>query len=77
MSMKYQCVHDSIWKHFSLTVLRFVEYKLTVFAYLRKKKRRRKQLLVMKSMDIKIKIVHELILEKFPFFSFISTLSSL
>ena len=33
MSMKYQCVHDSIGKHFSLTVLRFVEYKLTVFAY--------------------------------------------
>ena len=31
--MKYQCVHDSIGKHFSLTVLRFVEYKLTVFAY--------------------------------------------
>ena len=33
MSMKYQCVHDSIGKHFSLTVLRFVEYKLTVLSY--------------------------------------------
>ena len=27
------CVHDSIGKHFSLTALRFVESKLTVFAY--------------------------------------------
>ena len=33
MSMKYQCVHHSIWNHFSITVLEFVEHKLTVFAY--------------------------------------------
>ena len=33
MSMKYQCVHDSIGKYFNLIVLRFVVYKLTVIAY--------------------------------------------